>query len=295
MKRKDLFLSAVLAVTASSCGREASDIIPVESDEVRVVAALPDTRATSDGFEPGDCMGVFAVEYDGGVPAPLQIGGNWLNNEPFVCDGAVWTASRKVYWSDSACDFYAVYPYCRLNSIDAQLFEIATDQTTTKTSESLSGYEASDLMWAKSENVTRSDGSVVLQFRHLMSRVVVKIVKGDKFEGNLPEDISVHIYNTVTSASVNIASGSLEKNPYGTKNTISAKRLSADTFAAIVVPQNLERRTPLIEVSMGGIAYLLDYSVSFRPGYQHIVQVIVNTSPDQEKVEISIDGTIQDW
>lgn len=295
MKRKDLFLLAVLSVTALSCGKDVTSIVPVGQDEIKVIASLPHTRATTEGFEVGDCMGLFAVEYGGDTPAPLQIGGNWLNNEPFVCEGTAWTASRKVYWSDSACDFYAVYPYCRLNSIDAQLFELATDQTTAETSEALSGYEASDLMWAKSENVTRTNGSVVLRFRHLMSRVVVKIVKGEKFEGNLPDDITVHIYNTVTSALVNLASGSLEKNPYGTKNTISAKRLSADTFAAIVVPQNLERRTPLIEISMGGIAYLLDYSVSFRPGYQHLVQVIVNTSPDQEKIEISIDGTIQDW
>lgn len=84
-----------------------------------------------------------------------------------------------------------------------------------------------------------------------MSRIVVKIVKGDKFEGNLPDDISVHIYNSVTSALVNIASGNLERNPYGTKNTISAERLSGDTFTAIVVPQNLERRTPLLRLLWG--------------------------------------------
>lgn len=89
------------------------------------------------------------------------------------------------------------------------------------------------------------------QFSHLMSRIVVKIVKGDKFEGNLPDDISVHIYNSVTSALVNIASGNLERNPYGTKNTISAERLSGDTFTAIVVPQNLERRTPLLRLLWG--------------------------------------------
>ena len=29
-----------------------------------------------------------------------------------------------------------------------------------------------------------------------MSRIVVKIVKGEKFEGKLPEDIAIHIYNT---------------------------------------------------------------------------------------------------
>ena len=73
------------------------------------------------------------------------------------------------------------------------------------------------------------------------------------------------------------------------------KQLSGDTFAAIVVPQNIERRTPLVEVTMEGIAYLLSYSTSFRPGYQHTITVTLNTSPEQEKIEIEIDGDIEDW
>lgn len=47
---------------------------------------------------------------------------------------------------------------------------------------------------------------------------------------------------------------------------IVVKIVKGDTFTAIVVPQNLERRTPLVEITMGGIAYLLDYSISFRTG-----------------------------
>jgi hypothetical protein len=73
------------------------------------------------------------------------------------------------------------------------------------------------------------------------------------------------------------------------------KRLSEDTFTAIVIPQNIEQRTPLFEVTMEGIAYLLNYSMSFRPGMQHTVTVTLNTSPDQEKIDISIDGDVGDW
>jgi hypothetical protein len=42
---------------------------------------------------------------------------------------------------------------------------------------------------------------------------------------------------------------------------------------------------------MGGIAYLMEYSLSFKPGYQHTINLTVNTSPDQEKFEISIDAS----
>ena len=53
--------------------------------------------------------------------------------------------------------------------------------------------------------------------------------------------------------------------------------------------------TPLIEVTMGGIAYLLEYSLSFKPGYAHTINLILNTSPDQEKIEISIDAGTGEW
>jgi hypothetical protein len=46
---------------------------------------------------------------------------------------------------------------------------------------------------------------------------------------------------------------------------------------------------------MEGIAYLMNYSISFRPGYQHTLTIILNTSPDQEKFEIQIEGDIENW
>jgi c-di-GMP-binding flagellar brake protein YcgR len=73
------------------------------------------------------------------------------------------------------------------------------------------------------------------------------------------------------------------------------RQTDTDTFDAIVVPQFIERRTPLVEITMGGIAYLLETSMSFRPGKQHTITITLNTSPDQEKLEISIDGEVGDW
>ena len=73
------------------------------------------------------------------------------------------------------------------------------------------------------------------------------------------------------------------------------KKLDNEHFEAVVVPQNIEKRTPLIELTMGGIAYLLETSLSFRPGYVHTITVTLNTSPDQEQIEISIDPGIDPW
>ena len=240
-------------------------------------------------------MGLYAVEYNGDEVASLQVAGNFINNEALTYDGSAWAGGRTLYWSDKPCDFYGIYPYQEPATVSEYLFDLPTDQNSPETDDALSGYEAADLLWAKATKVSRGDGAVQLQFKHMMSRVVVKIERGEKYEGDLPEDITVHLYNTVTTAEVDFTHGSLQRYAHGEKETITMKQLSGDTFAAIVVPQNIERRTPLVEITMEGIAYLLNYSMSFRPGYQHTITVTLNSSPEQEKIEISIDGEVGDW
>ena len=288
--KKYLFIAT--ALLAIGCNND--DSLELANNEIKVVANLP-TRATMTSFEQGDIMGLYAVEYVGDQAQPLQVSGNYLNNEPMVYNGTKWDSGRTLYWSTKECDFYGIYPYQPMAAVDEILFEVETDQNATESADALGGYEASDLMWAKDEKVAQKDGVVNLQFHHMMSRLVVKVETGPKFEGEIPDDIVTHIYNTATTAKVNYQTGSLEKYSLSENKTITMRKIDNRTFDAIIVPQFIERSTPLVEITMGGIAYLLNYSMSFRPGYQHTITVTLNTSPDQEKIEISIDGEIDDW
>lgn len=292
--KKNLFILAVATLLMLGCNKGV-DTSVINPDEIRVEASVKQTRAAGTSFEIGDKMGLYAVEYNGDEVASLQVAGNFINNEALTYDGSAWAGGRTLYWSDKPCDFYGIYPYQEPATVSEYLFDLPTDQNRPETDDALSGYEAADLLWAKATKVSREDGAVQLQFKHMMSRVVVKIERGEKYEGDLPEDITVHLYNTVTTAEVDFTHGSLQRYAHGEKETITMKQLSGDTFAAIVVPQNIERRTPLVEITMEGIAYLLNYSMSFRPGYQHTITVTLNSSPEQEKIEISIDGEIGDW
>ena len=283
----------LMAVLGVGCNN--NDDNAFDPNQIRVEASLPQTRATATAFEEGDVMSLYAVEYDGETVAPLQISGNYLNNEAMAYNGTQWNGSRALYWSANPCDFYAFYPYREPTSVEEWYFEVATDQDSAESEGLLGGYEASDLMWAKAEKVAQSDGAVQLQFKHMLSRVVVEIVKGENYEGELPEEIVTHLYNTATTAKVDLVGGTLEKYHYSPNKTINMRRVDADTFDAIVVPQFIERSTPLVEITMEGIAYLLNYSMSFRPGYQHTITVTLNTSPDQEKIEIEIEGDVDDW
>lgn len=290
---KKIILMAVAALVAVGCDKNEQPDAWADN-EIRVVADLS-TRATLTSFEQNDKMGLYAVEYNGDAAMPLQISGNYLNNEPMVYNGSEWKSGRTLYWSAKACDFYGIYPYQDMTAMEEALFDIQTDQNSAKSSTTLGGYESSDLMWAKAEKVKKADGAVKLKFQHMMSRLVVKVEKGPSFEGEIPDDVVTHIYNTATTAKVNYKVGSLEKYAYSENKTITMHKINNTTFEAIVVPQFIERSTPLVEITMGGIAYLLNYSMSFRPGYQHTITVTLNTSPDQEKIEISIDGEVGDW
>ena len=293
--KKIFYIAFVAIIALASCNKAA---LEQDSNRIRFNMSIAgeQTKATASSFESGDAVSLYAVAYEAGEQMPLQIGGNWFNNERVAFDGTDWTADRTLYWADVACDFYALYPYqASVASIEKYPFSIAVDQNTARTAQALGGYEASDLMYAYAENVSRSNAGVSLAFHHIMSKLVVRVVLGDNFEGEIPDDIVAHIYNTVTDCSVNWITGSVEKDAFGDKNTITMKKIVNNRFEAVLVPQNIEKRTPLIELTMGGIAYLLEYSLSFRPGYVHYVDLTLNTSPDQEMIEISIDPGIGDW
>lgn len=292
MKKNILFL-AVASLLLVACDNQSLD--NQYSNEIRINASLGETRATLSHFEQGDKMSLYAVEYNGEEVAEVQTAGNYINNEEMTYDGSEWSSARTLYWSENPCDFYGFYPYRPTGSMKDVYFEVAADQSKPTADGVLGGYEASDLMWAKTEKVSRNDGTVNLLFHHMMTRVVVEIVRGASYEGELPEDITVHLYNMATTAIVDWTVGALEVYPLGSRNTITMRQLDADSFDAIVVPQFIERRTPLVEITMEGIAYLLETSMSFRPGKQHTLTITLNTSPDQEKIEIDIDGDISDW
>lgn len=287
MKIKTYLLTATAALTLISCSKSEQE---ADVNELRFDVSCPATKVTESSFESGDAFSLYAVSYNAeGEQMPLQIGGNYLNNEKVTFNGSSWKPVRPLYWNDKPCDFYGIYPYqTNVTSIEKYPFSVAVDQSGD-------GYEASDLMYAYTENVSRSAGVVSLQFHHIMSKLVVKLEKGPKFEGEIPDDVVAHIYNTNVECTANFISGSVEKNAFGAKNTITMKKLSNELFEAVLVPQNIERSTPLVELTMGGIAYLLDYSLSFRAGYVHTITIRLNTSPDQEQIEIAIDPSVDPW
>ena len=252
------------------------------------------TKATANAFESGDVTGLYMTEYDSSnKPVPLQVSGNAVNNAALRFNGTSWTTSPTLYWNKGVkYDVYGYYPYSKPASVDEYRFSIASDQTTTKTAESLGGYEASDFLWAKQTGVKYPD-VVSLTFSHRMSRLVVKLVKGKDFEGDMPKDVVVKVHGTVTDAVIDLGSGVVVKDNHGKAKTITMKKESDTVFSSIIVPQRIENRQPLIEVLTNNVSYLMESRFVFRSGVQHSVNIILDSDP--AKVKIEIGGEIQGW
>ena len=287
---------AVLALVVMGCEKESVENTPIVEDGVMRIEALHPsaTRATETAFENGDVIGVYATTYNGEVASPLQISGNWINNEALTYDGALWSGRRPLNWSEEgAMDVYGYYPYMTPTTINKHRWSVQLDQSTPATEDALSGYEASDFLWAKAEGVSQTDGNVQLQFKHMCSKLVIKLVKGEKFTDVIPEDTEVYLYSTVPAATIDFTKGIVSKDVYGTKQKIKARRISEDTFEVIVVPQSVLEYSPFVEIVIGSIAYMTEEIITYYAGVQYTVSITLDKSPGQIQVELG--GTVEDW
>ena len=285
----------LIVATLLMVGCENSENIPLVEDGVMQIEILHPsaTRATETSFENGDKIGLYATEYNGDVASPLQISGNWANNVATTYNGTTWIPAKKIFWSENKMDVYGYYPYMTPTSIDEHLWSVQLDQSTPETEDALSGYEASDFLWGKAIGVSQTDGDVQLEFKHLCTKMVVKLVKGETFEGDFPDDTSLYLHSTVPTATIDFEKGIVSKYIYGEVSPIKAHRVSVDTFEVILIPQSIHSRLPFVEVEMNGISYMTYDLFSYRPGVQYSVAITLNSSPEQ--IEVEIGGGIGEW
>ena len=298
MRRSKIIQYTVMAwaviLGLASCGDEslqAPNTLDAQTTPMTFAISHPGgTRATETDFEVNDKIGLYVAKAD----APLEIGGNLVNNEPLTYDGTKWNATRTLYWDEGTYNAFAYYPYIsKVSSIEDLPFCVSTDQSTSKTETTLGGYEASDLLFATSKNLTASTSPVPLQFKHIMSKLLIRLIQGEDFEGEMPTTATVYVHNTVPEATIDLQAGVATRYVKGNRQTIIAHQDDDYIYSAIIVPQRIENRMPLIEVIMNGVSYLFESKFQFKPGTEHLVNLIISDNPDQVKIDIG--GEIQGW
>ena len=226
------------------------------------------TRVNDNGFCDGDVMGVYIVDYNGSTPGTLQVSGNRGDNvrHTFDEDAYKWNSAYDLYWKDkhTPIDVYGYYPFGSPESIDAYPFTVQRDQSTESKDGEMGGYEASDFLWGKVENVAPTTSVIRLPMRHRMANARVTLVEGTGFAAGewTQTDKIVLAANLVREATINLADGTVT--PAGeVEQTMTVPSRNGDEWRAIVVPQTVQAGATLFSITIGGVPYKFSKNEAF--------------------------------
>lgn len=182
--RFSMFTALVTAMALTSCSRNLSDSeggIPVEFVNEYVVEARSGDRES--GFQTNDKIGVLAYYVPSGEEWDEYKSGakpDFMYNVPLSYDGTSWSYSPVMYWPQkkgARLNFYTYYPYTPYAEFDENNpipgVYVSSDVTAGEPSFKFILNESADvdLMVATNEDLTAETGPVVLNFRHLLSKV----------------------------------------------------------------------------------------------------------------------------
>ncbi len=264
------------------------------------------TKATADGFETGDALGLYAVNYENNnqTPGTLLAEGNQADHIKYIFNFETyqWIPVKKVYYKDvnTNVDLYVFYPHAEPASVEAYNFEVQKDQSKAKTTTSLGGYEASDFLWAKVENVAPTEGKVKVQLDHKMAGVHVVLTEGTGFEQDefpLLEK-SVIAVNTTRKATINMATGSVTPVGEPQANGIVMCPQTDGGFRGIVVPQSVAAGTHLFKITIDGMTYNFkkDVDVIYEAGKVNKFTIKINRKFHTGEYELElVEADIVAW
>ena len=307
MNTKQSLLSVCVLATLFACNNESEQLSTNKTDDGVItinstVGSMTKTRATGDrtalqdnGFQDNTQINVY-LSVNGGTgtnpyPQPLTSTPNMTLTGTY--------ASNQYYFPNDGkgVDAYAIYPTTDFTSG----ITIAADQSSDE------NYKSNDWMFGtnnptKSASFTgtkKSDGTIPLTFKHIMSKIVVKLQNGNgvnaadlnsastKMFRALPNttlnDLSVDGY-TLGAASGTAPTGGYE---FGTYNSTNGNSI-------IIVPQTItaDSSNPLFQVTIGSgtYSYYLSTSKNFEGGNSYIYTFNLSSSG----LEVST-VEVKDW
>lgn len=284
----NIFAVAVMVMAMAACGDDPTgDInIPI-SDKVVSIDAVPAgefTKATDTAFEVGDAVSIFG--FKGAEAAWLP----WLTNGKFTKTVSGFTPDQTYYWyaGEETSTIIGLYPYNAAYTPEALVaggveFCVKADQSTH------AGYTASDLMTAIKTNVAPTNNKVVLEFDHLLSKLVIDIanqtISGikevfvDGVKGNIQYSYATGI--SLTGGAGTVKAGELAVATDGYTNT----------FVLIIPPQQAAPSLAITTYDGKQYTYNASGDIDFGSGkVRHLMVTITD-----ESISTDFDAIVNDW
>lgn len=282
-----LFICLALLSASCSSGGEEDPVSPTPPTPHKIPISLncgisAATRATDTGYENGDKIGLYVVNYAGDTPGTLSASGNQVDNMRFTYNGN-WVPDSPIYWKDdhTAADFYCYYPYGMPTDLTAYPFSVKSDQSTPE------AYKASEFLYGKATKIAPTEKAVNIMTQHLFSCILIKIAAGNGFTEQSLEaaSVSIKLNGCKTNAAINLKDGTVQ----ATGDAGSIVPLKEDKqYKALIVPQTVQSDN-FITVTVDGRDYNLKKEFTFVSGKRHQFTVTVN------KLSNGINVGISDW
>lgn len=252
MKKQQILFASALALTLA-LGACTNDNEPQVVDLTKPISLDFGLEATTKvaienpiGFDNGDAVGVYLATSDDQTQAAINAG-QPVNNVQFQLNGGTWDG--VIYWQNTAQwhTLYAYYPY------DAALDGTQTTKAVSVQADQYSNngqaYKAADYLWGVNRPVMATVSSQIIQLKHRMARIVVKLSCGDDMA---PEELqaiapSLKLLGTdiPTQGTFEVKDGSITADPSQDATTLSevtpystrtADGSGAYTYYAILLP-----------------------------------------------------------
>lgn len=231
-------------------------------------------------FQPDDLIGLYLVDYLDGIPQKIGSINNFMNS-CYIYTGNYWHSNDgdNLYLTDNTtvADLFAYFPYdyemSREDSkrnLSAYPFSVGQDQRDLSIS--------NDFLWAKSSQVSVVNANIQLEFKHLLSKIIINILIDDS--SNTAN--SLYIHNLTKDATINMNTGIVT--PIG-KNTIITPYEEMQTnpkfdktYSALVIPQSIQAGTALfsIEIDKQTFTFLTEETLILQQGTLYTFNLIVS-------------------
>lgn len=264
---------------------------PIQSSDtpftIEAVPAGDFTKATDTAFEVGDAVSVFGFK---GAEGNVLTWQSWITNGRFTKSESGFTPDQTYYWyeGEELGTVVGLYPYNAAYTQEALLAEgiefcVKSDQSTH------AGYTASDLMAAVRLGVAPTAEKVVLEFNHLLSKLVIDI-------NNQTSATISEVYVDGVKGNINY---SLTTNLtlQGGEGTIKAGRLALadedlnETYVLVIPPQTASPSLAITTTDGTQYTYNASESIEFNSGKVRHLKVTIT----EQSISTEFDAIVNDW
>lgn len=268
---KKIYSIVALALVAASCSSlMEKDINPVNPAVVQFTSNIGafTTKATADGFETGDQVGIIAMD-------PINV-----DNVLYTFSGNTLTSSTPIHWLENQQEgtyFFAYYPYDEEMSIYTDYkyeLKVATDQRSHE------AYSRSDFLVAQTRAMPGE--KVDLEFEHFMSRVDI----------SLPESLVSDVASVALSG---VYTSMVDGEPFNEAAVTAAELTDASGekfYSAIIVPQETAPSLVITKTDGSVLSYPVGKIVNFEYGKRYYAQLSIK---DDGSLEAEFVFRIFDW